>query len=161
MIKYYLKNPDHDLTRGSDGAAAYDVRADQSDRIISPGERWKISTGLHLAMPRGVYAQMSSRSGLALHHGIVVTQAPAIIDSDYRGEVFVTLMNVDRQLPYEIKRGDRIAQMVFLPTIQLFATRGHRDSVLEPHNWIPHRVFDIWDLGLTERGDSGHGSTGR
>lgn len=159
MIRYYMSCASHELTKGSEGAAAYDIRVDQSDRIINPGERWKISTGLYLAMPKGVYAQMSSRSGLALHHGIVVAQAPAIIDSDYRGEVFVTLLNVDRQTPYEIKRGDRIAQMVFLIYAGSGVVPGEdiEQSIWQP----PVRVASIEELGMTDRGSGGHGSTGR
>lgn len=157
MIKYYLKNADFTFKRGSDGAAGFDVRADiGTERIINPGERWKISTGLHFAMPRGVAAQICSRSGLAINHGIVVANAPGIVDSDYRGEVFVHLYNIDRTAAHVIHPGDRIAQALFVPVLPFW-----EDRYGEPNFWEPVRFADLKELGDTDRGANGHGSTGR
>jgi deoxyuridine 5'-triphosphate nucleotidohydrolase len=86
MIKYFMKNPEHSLTRGTIGSAGFDIRADiGTSREIMPFERWKISTGLHVSFPAGLAMQICSRSGLAINHGIVVANAPGIVDSDYRG----------------------------------------------------------------------------
>ena len=157
MIKYYLRNNDYSLKRGSDGAAGFDVRADLgTERTINPGERWKISTGLHIAMPRGVVAQICSRSGLAINHGIVVTNGPGIVDSDYRGEVFVNLHNIDRTAAYVVRPGDRIAQLLFMPVLPFW-----EDRYGEPNFWEPVRFATLAELGDTDRGENGHGSTGR
>jgi len=165
VILYYLEEKpglDLRLERSSDGASGYDVQAAiDMPREIAPGGRWLGSTGLYLAMPKGVEAQVRSRSGMALHHGIFVLNAPGTIDSDYRGECRVLLQNADRERPYVVHPGDRIAQIVFAPTMQLFATRGYRDSVMAPHFWEPYRVESKDKLGITDRGASGHGSTGR
>lgn len=164
MIRYYLKNTDWELRLGTEGAAGYDVRADlASPRTLEAGQRWKVPTGLFVSFPRGVVMEICSRSGLAIHHAIVVGNAPGIVDSDYRGEVFINLVNADRQdhHPYTINPGDRIAQVLFKPTMQLFANYMHRDSVMSPHYWQPQRVATLEELGSTERGSDGHGSTGR
>lgn len=162
MIKYYLANKDFEFKRGSDGAAGFDVHADLgTERTIAVGERWKISTGLFLSMPKGVMAQICSRSGLAINHGIVVMNAPGIVDSDYRGEVFVTLMNNDRMdcRPYVVKPGDRIAQIVFHVVAGCHVVPGQD---IEQSIWDhPTRVFSTLELGDTQRGSGGHGSTGR
>lgn len=161
MIQYYLKNEGFEFKRGSEGAAGFDVRADLGvERTINPFERWKISTGLFLAMPRGVVAQICSRSGLAINHGIVVANAPGIVDSDYRGEVFVTLRNEDKNAPYMIKPGDRIAQILF----SVVAGMGVSPPEGHPANTIwdtPVKVMSLDALGDTARGAGGHGSTGR
>lgn len=160
MIKYYLSKASHELTRGSDGAAGYDVRADiGSPRTLEPGQRWKVSTGLFVSFPRGIVMQICSRSGLAINHGIVVANAPGIVDSDYRGEVFVTLQNNDRQdhVPYTINPGDRIAQVLFVPVLPDFGSLRTINSAM----WTPVRVNSIEELGDTQRGAGGHGSTGR
>lgn len=162
MIKYFLKNADHDLVRGTSGAAGYDVRADHDvDREIPPFERWKISTGLFVSFPRGIVMQICSRSGLAINHGIVVANAPGIVDSDYRGEVFITLRNEDPRTPYTIKPGDRIAQVLFVPVVPECASLWSSVMPDSPHHWTPERVKSIEELGDTERGSGGHGSTGR
>lgn len=161
-IRYFLENEKRKLERGSDGASGYDLHAALSvARDMNPGERWPVRTGLYLEMPFGVEAQIRSRSGLALHQGVIVLNAPGTIDSDYRGEVVVTLINLDRNQVYRLLPGDKIAQIVFAPTMALFALSGHHDSRLNPHNWEPVRVPDRKFLSMTDRDKSGHGSTGR
>lgn len=160
MIKYFLSDGP-DLRRATDDASGYDLRAMvATTRQLPPGQRWLVPTGLHLQMPTGVEGQIRSRSGLAIDWGVVVLNAPGTIDSDYRGEVKVSLMNHGNR-PYDIIPGERIAQLVFAPIMRLFAHHSHRDSVLEPHLWEPKRVVAMSDLSLTARGASGHGSTGR
>jgi len=119
---------------------------------IPAGERWTIEparwrllpTGLVLAIPEGYEAQVRPRSGLALKHGITVLNAPGTIDADYRNEVMVVLINHGLE-PFEIHRGDRIAQLLFAPV-----TSGE---------WRP--VTEAEALGSTDRGQGGYGSTGR
>jgi len=82
--------------------------------VIEPGARALIPTGFAIAVPAGLEGQVRARSGLALHHGIVLPNAPGTIDSDYRGEVKVILQNTGHE-SFAVKRGDRIAQLVFAP----------------------------------------------
>lgn len=170
MIKYYLKNPEFDLSRGTEHSAGYDIYADiGSPRTIEPGQRWQVRTGLHLAMPPGVFAMLTSRSGLATKHAICVVNAPGIVDADYRGEVLVHLVNHDRQdhVPYTINPGDRIAQVLFVPVLPDFVEIFHTfsqwtNALTSPHQlWQPQRVNSVEELGETSRGAGGHGSTGR
>jgi len=123
----------------SEGAAGMDVLAAE-DVTLAPGARHGVATGLAFAIPEGFEIQVRPRSGLALKHGISVPNAPGTIDSDYRGEVKVILINHGDQA-FEVKRGDRIAQLVLAPV-----TRA---------NWL---VVD--QLDETERGEGGFGSTG-
>lgn len=172
MIKYYLQSDSPDLARGSTHAAGWDLVAQCSmerelspgvvnDQLtLGPGTRFLINTGLFISMPPGVCAMLCSRSGLSLNHGVIVLNAPGIIDADYRGEVKVTLANLSDK-PHTIRQGDRIGQLLFVPVMEIFAQRDYRDSVLNPHLWKPHRVKTMEELGSTERGTSGHGSTGR
>lgn len=158
MIRYFLERQEWSLERASDGASGYDLRANLGcPRTIEPGERWKISTGLHLEMPRGVEAQVRSRSGLSANHGVIVLNAPGTVDSDYRGEVMVLLWNSDRR-PYEVLPGDRIAQLVFAP---VYPTTDAHCQLIGSHVLEPERVFDLTQLSSTDRGSGGHGSTGR
>lgn len=125
----------------SEGAAGADLCAFiKEPTIILPGERKLIPTGIYMALPEGYEAQIRPRSGLALNHGITVLNAPGTIDSDYRGEIGVCLINLSND-PYEIKDGERIAQMVL--------------AKYEQAN------FEIVDeLDETERGQGGWGHTG-
>lgn len=108
--------------------------------VLKPGERRAIPTGLAIALPQTLEAQVRPRSGLALKSGITVANAPGTVDSDYRGEIQAILINLsDKDFP--IKRGDRIAQMVIAPVIQIA--------------WN-----DVADLDETARGAGGFGSTG-
>jgi dUTP pyrophosphatase len=125
----------------SDGAAGMDIEAAVGDSVIlGPMERTAIPTGLMMAIPQGYEAQIRPRSGIALKHGLTVANAPGTVDSDYRGEVKVILVNLGTK-EVEITRGMRIAQMVLAPV-----TKGCFVSV------------DILDK--TTRGMDGFGSTG-
>lgn len=128
----------------SRGAAGMDLRACLPERApitLEPLARALVPTGLALALPEGVEAQVRPRSGLAWKHGVTVANAPGTIDCDYRGEVKVILVNLGSE-PCEIAHGERIAQMVIAPVKQA--------------TWV---VSD-W-LDETERGEGGFGSTGR
>jgi dUTP pyrophosphatase len=107
---------------------------------LLPGMRTAIPTGLHLSMPPTMEAQIRPRSGLALKQGVTVVNAPGTIDSDYRGEIKILLINLGQE-PVEITDGMRIAQMVLAPILRPEIT--HRDTLDE-----------------TERGSGGFGSTG-
>jgi len=108
--------------------------------VILPGQRRRVQTGIRLEIPEGYEAQVRPRSGLGFKHGITVVNAPGTIDSDYRGEVQVILINLGGE-PFHIVRGDRIAQITFAPVVQ--ADFRFRDSIAP-----------------TERGEGGFGSTG-
>lgn len=128
-------------------AAGMDLRAalpEETPVILAPGRRALIPTGLSMAIPEGFEGQVRPRSGLALKHGITVLNAPGTIDADYRGEVAVVLIN-HGELPFEVRRGERIAQLVIAPV-----TRS---------TW--QEVADLDHLGETARGAGGYGSTGR
>lgn len=123
----------------TDGAAGMDVLAAE-DATLPPGGRHAVATGLAFAIPPGFEIQVRPRSGLALKHGITVPNTPGTIDSDYRGELKVILINHDTA-PFEIRRGDRIAQLVLAPV-----TRA---------SWLK-----VDELDDTARGQGGFGSTG-
>jgi dUTP pyrophosphatase len=129
-----------DLPRyATDGAAGMDVLSAE-DLTLAPGARHAVATGLAVAIPPGYEIQVRPRSGLALKHGIGVPNTPGTIDSDYRGELKVILINHGAE-PFEIHRGDRIAQLVLAPV-----TLAEWDEVAE--------------LDETGRGAGGFGSTG-
>ena len=121
-------------------AAGMDLAAAVAEEtVILPGERKLIPTGVVVAVPEGYEAEIRPRSGLALKHGVTLVNAPGTIDADYRGEIGVLLIN-HGSLPFLVRRGDRIAQMVV------------------------HRVCRVtWDDGVvlstTERNDGGFGHT--
>jgi dUTP pyrophosphatase len=123
----------------TDGAAGMDVRSAE-DVTIAPGARHAVATGLALAIPQGFEIQVRPRSGLALKHGITVPNTPGTIDSDYRGELKVIMINHGAE-DFAISRGDRVAQLVLAPVTQA--------------RWI-----EVDELDSTERGDGGFGSTG-
>ena len=123
----------------TDGAAGMDVLAAE-DVILQPGERWPVATGLAVAIPHGYEIQVRPRSGLALKHGIGVPNSPGTIDSDYRGELKVILINHGAE-PFAIARGDRVAQLVLAPVTQAA--------------WE-----EVAELDDTARGAGGFGSTG-
>lgn len=133
-------------SRATPHAAGLDLRAALPEgevQLILPGKRMLVPTGIALAIPEGYEAQVRPRSGLALKHGITVLNAPGTIDADYRNEVLVVLINLGSN-PFELRRGDRIAQILFAPVT------GCR--------WQP--VGSAEDLGATDRGQGGYGSTG-
>lgn len=123
-----------------DGDAGADLRA-REDTVLAPGQRALIPTGVAIALPEGYVGLVHPRSGLAAKHGITILNAPGTVDSGYRGELMVTLLNTDQNETYEIQRGERIAQLV----IQKYE----------------HATFGIVDeLPASDRGAAGFGSTG-
>ena len=124
------------------GAAGMDLQAALGPNTVTllPGMRTAVPTGLHLSMPPTMEAQIRPRSGLALKQGVTVVNAPGTIDSDYRGEIKILLINLGQE-PVEITDGMRIAQMVLAPILRPEITQ--RDT-----------------LDGTERGSGGFGSTG-
>lgn len=114
-------------------------------------------TSLFLEMPPGVEAQVRSRSGLALAHGVIVLNAPGTIDADYRGEVGVTLINLG-QTAWTCLPGERVAQLVFAPVYHDTTVGLRCGDVIEGGL---ERLTDRSQLSDTERGAGGHGSTGR
>jgi len=128
--------------RAHDHDAGWDLRASQAT-TIGPGERASIGIGIAVAIPEGRAGLVLPRSGLAARHGIALTNAPGLIDAGYRGEVRVLLLNTDHSEPFEVKVGDRIAQLVIvdLPAVVEFA---ETDALTE-----------------TTRGAGGFGSSGR
>lgn len=121
------------------GAAGMDVLAAE-DVTLAPGTRHAVATGLAVAIPHGYEIQVRPRSGLALKHGVTVPNTPGTIDSDYRGEVKVIMINHGAE-PFAILRGDRIAQLVLAPVVQA--------------SWLK-----VDELDETVRGAGGFGSTG-
>jgi dUTP pyrophosphatase len=122
-------------------SAGMDIRAAINEElVIDAGERVLIPTGLKMALPEGYEAQIRPRSGLAIKHGITMLNSPGTIDADYRGEVKVIAINHGKH-PFVVKHGDRIAQMVIAPVVQL-----------------PIEAVD--KLDETDRGEGGFGSTG-
>lgn len=105
----------HYATSGSSGMDVYAAVNDEV--IIEPGDIKLIPAGFYLAIPEGYEAQIRPRSGLALKHGIMVVNSPGTVDSDFRGLVSVILTNIGKT-PYTVKRGDRIAQMVFKESVR-------------------------------------------
>ena len=127
----------------SAGAAGMDLRAavpEDRPLMLMPSKRALVPTGLVLEIPQGYEAQIRPRSGLALKHGITCLNTPGTIDSDYRGEVKVLLINLGEE-EFLIERGMRIAQMVIAPVTQV-------------------RVIEVKETSGTERGAGGFGSTG-
>ena len=123
------------------GASGMDIRAAVEERIIlEPGEIKLIPTGIAVSVPDGYEAQIRPRSGLALKHGIGMANSPGTIDSDYRGEIGLIMINWGQD-PYAISRGDRIAQMLI--------TRVYRAEVME-----------VDELEPTLRGEGGFGHSG-
>ena len=121
------------------GAAGMDV-VSAEDVTIAPGARHPVATGLSVAIPQGYEIQVRPRSGLAFKHGITVPNTPGTIDSDYRGELKVLLINHGTE-DFAIARGDRVAQLVLAPVVQAA--------------WS-----EVDELDATERGAGGFGSTG-
>ena len=123
----------------TDGAAGMDVLAAE-DVTLAPGGRHAVATGFALAIPAGYEIQVRPRSGLALKHGITLPNTPGTIDSDYRGELKIIMINLGAA-PFAIQRGDRIAQLVLAPVVQA--------------SWL-----EVTELDETVRGEGGFGSTG-
>jgi dUTP pyrophosphatase len=128
-------------SRAHDGDAGYDLYAVEP-ATIAAGERASVGTGIALAIPEGWAGLVLPRSGLAARHGITLPNAPGLIDSGYRGEVRVLLLNTDPREPFEIAPGDRIAQLVLV---------RHESPEL----------IEVASLEETVRGAGGFGSSGR
>ncbi len=123
------------------GAAGLDVQAAiRGDVCLLPGQISLMPTGFALAIPFGSEIQVRPRSGLATKHGITLINSPGTIDSDYRGEVKIALVNLGGQ-PYTVRRGDRIAQLILAPVLRA-------------------RLQVVADLGATSRAEGGFGHTG-
>lgn len=124
------------------GSAGMDLAAAIVDEITIPPGEWRlIPAGIHVAIPEGLEGQVRPRSGLALKHGVTVLNAPGTIDSDYRGELKVALVNHGRE-PFVVRCGERVAQLVICPVVRA--------------EWEP-----VAELDGTARGHGGYGSTGR
>ena len=123
-------------------SAGLDIRANLDESVtLRPLERAMIPTGLFVELPEGCEMQIRPRSGLAAKHGITVLNSPGTIDADYRGEIKVILVNLSNE-PFTIESGERIAQMIVARYEQI--------------EWLP-----VEELGATERGAGGFGSTGK
>lgn len=121
-----------------------DAGADLLSRVdvtLQPGERTLVPTGIALALPEGYAAFTHPRSGLAARHGITIVNAPGTVDAGYRGEILVNLVNLDPREPFEVRRGDRIAQLVV--------------------QRVCETVFvEVDSLPESSRGETGHGASG-
>jgi dUTP pyrophosphatase len=128
-------------SRAHDGDAGYDLHAAEP-ATLGPGERAMVGTGIAVAVPEGHAGLVLPRSGLAARHGIALVNAPGLIDAGYRGELRVLLLNTDREHPFEVEPGDRIAQLVVV-------------RVEGPE------LEEAPELDDTSRGSAGFGSSGR
>jgi dUTP pyrophosphatase len=127
--------------RAHDDDAGFDLHAAEA-ATLGPGERASVGTGIAVAIPPGHGGLVLPRSGLAARHGIALVNAPGLIDSGYRGEVRVLLLNTDREQTFEIAPGDRIAQLLLVAL-------------------APSQLTEVEALDETARGVGGFGSTGR
>ena len=134
-------NPPAQQTTGAAGVDLLAALPVSEDLILAPGARAAIPTGLAIALPLNFEAQVRPRSGLALHYGVTVLNAPGTIDADYRGEIQVPIIN-HGGAPFTITRGMRVAQLVVAPVTAI-------------------ALEEVEALDETERGHGGHGSTGR
>lgn len=140
-IKLINKSKNQNPSYETPGSAGVDLRANIEDVIkLEPMERVLVPTGLFMEIPEGYEGQVRPRSGMAIKHGITVLNTPGTIDSDYRGEVCVILVNLSKEV-FFIHNGDRIAQMVFAK---------HERALFA----------EVKELGETERGNGGFGHTG-
>jgi dUTP pyrophosphatase len=137
LLKRDAKPP----SRAHDGDAGLDLHA-AAAATIEPGDRATVGTGIAVEIPTGFAGLVLPRSGLAARHGIALVNAPGLIDSGYRGEIRVLLLNTDRERAFEVEPGDRIAQLVVTPIADA-----------EP--------IEVSDLAVSARGEGGFGSSGR
>lgn len=144
MIDIPLQRLDPDLAvpaYATEGDAGADLVAAEAVTLAPGGGRALVATGAAIAIPRGYAGFVQPRSGLALRHGVTCLNTPGLIDSGYRGELKVLLVNTDPSVAFEIARGDRIAQLVI--------------QRVEHANFV-----EVDELPSSERGDGGFGSTG-
>ncbi|WP_027020712.1 dUTP diphosphatase [Corynebacterium sputi] len=121
--------------------AGIDLRSVE-DLVLEPGRRALVGTGIAVALPVGTVGLVHPRSGMAAKHGLSIVNAPGTVDAGYRGEIKVSLINLDPETPIRISRGDRIAQLL-VQKVELCD------------------VVEVTELDTTVRGTGGHGSTGR
>jgi dUTP pyrophosphatase len=127
--------------RATAGAAGIDLRACIDEPVvIQPGKTVRIPSGIALSLPEDYAAFVFARSGLGVKHGITLANSVGVIDSDYRGEILIGLINLS-DLPYTVQQGDRVAQLVIMPVVLATLIEGN--------------------IGDTARGSGGFGSTGR
>ena len=138
-IKILTDNTENIPSYQTPGSAACDLKS-TGNYVIPPGSRVVIDTGIKLEIPKGFAAQVCPRSGLAAKNGITVLNSPGIIDNDYRGEIKVILHNSGME-EFIVKKGDRIAQLLFFPIFQAIFQRTE-------------------EVSTTNRGEGGFGSTG-
>lgn len=141
-VRFSLLGEDSVLpSRANPGDAGLDLRASEAAHL-GPGERWSVGTGVAVEIPDGHAGLVLPRSGLAREHGIALVNSPGLIDSGYRGEIRVLLLNTDPAEVYRVKPGDRIAQLLITPIVSA-----------EP--------VEAPELTGSERGTGGFGSSGR
>lgn len=126
----------------TEGSAGLDLRAALiQELVLGPGERGVVPTGLRMAIPKGFEGCVRPRSGLAMKQGLTLTNAPGTIDSDYRGEVKILVINLGQE-PVTLQRGDRVAQLLISPVAQA-------------------KILQVPTLEKTTRGEGGFGHTGK
>ncbi|MFM9044984.1 MAG: dUTP diphosphatase [Solirubrobacterales bacterium] len=141
QIKFKKLSPSGRLPGAANpGDAGVDLHAAE-DAHIGPGERWKVGTGIAVEIPPGHAGLVLPRSGLANRHGIALVNSPGLVDSGYRGEIGVLLLNTDPAEIFRVSEGDRIAQLMVTPYVEF-----------EP--------VEADDLSPSERGSDGFGSSG-
>jgi len=144
MIEIQIKLLDEGLAMPRyqhEGDAGLDLPS-RVDLVLEPGERATVPTGIAVAIPRGYAGFVLPRSGLAARHGIALVNSPGLVDSGYRGEMAIVMINTDKREPFHIKRGDRIAQLVIQRVEEV-------------------ALLKVNDLDETSRGAGGFGSTGK
>lgn len=140
-VQIQILDTDLEIPRyAKDGDAGVDLRSTEK-LTLEPGQRALVKTGIAIALPAGYVGLVHPRSGLAVKHGITVVNAPGTIDSGYRGEIMVCLLNTDRSESFSIERGDRIAQLI----IQKYEHANFRQ---------------VEELEISARGSTGFGSSG-
>ena len=140
-VQIQILDTDLEIPRyAKDGDAGVDLRSTEK-LILEPGQRALVKTGIAIALPAGYVGLVHPRSGLAVKHGITVVNAPGTIDSGYRGEIMVCLLNTVRSESFSIERGDRIAQLI----IQKYEHANFRQ---------------VEELEISARGSTGFGSSG-
>ena len=140
-IGYKLLDKTCALSKGSADSAGWDAKARLEDPIVlEPGDRFAVPLGIQLELPSGWECQVRPRSGLALNHGVTVLNSPGTIDADYRGECKAILINLSKE-PFVLTPGLRVCQLVFAPVATV-------------------SLCEVNEVGTTERGEGGFGSTG-
>lgn len=140
-IRFKRLNPSGRLPEAANpGDAGVDLHAAE-DAHIGPGERWKVGTGIAVEIPAGHAGLVLPRSGLADRHGIALVNSPGLIDSGYRGEIGVLLLNTDPAEIFRVSEGDRIAQLMIVP-------------------YVDPEPVEVEELSPSERGGDGFGSSG-